>query len=964
MRTKKRQRSAAFLLVICMVASLFTGIPANAEENTEGLVAKDWIDWTEDGVPYLNENAEFTKESWPDLIGYTMYLAYLEAGEEKKVTKEDISITLNGEEAGDAVSCEPNEQNGDFLDFLFQETGDYTITYKGSGTADKSITLHVGYPEVGFYTSAEKSADTLIRDYNFDYKQDGNNTFYMILHRCEYAKLDLENIVYRINGEEAADISEYVTITAPADLPSLDSPEDCLEAADYVYEISINKQESFGFEAEVQKTDVYENEEGENVFAEEAYLLGRGVDINYIEKKEGLVAKDWIDWDGDVPSVNPEAEFAKEISADLNGMIMYLGYVENEGEDPAVVSAEDISVQYEGIAATKEQVTYSAHPENNELIEFCFYAVGDYTLMYQDSSITVHVDYPKIGFYETDEMTEEGFIREMTYERKKGKTFYIIPNKQDDWADFSYQIMTENTYDDEVYVKVNGKALNASEAIRGTAEVTITEDAKLGFDLKAVGTFTYLDGNPGDWNPEQSYWCEDTCEGEPTGIKITAAPNKTSYKEGEKFDKTGMVVELVYSDGSTQKITSYTVPTAALTKADTEIEVAYKDFSAKQVVTVKAPTGIKITTAPNKTSYKEGEKFDKTGMVVELVYSDESTEKITDYTVPTAALKETDKEITVTYGEYTVKQAITVKAPTGIKITAAPKKTAYTAGEKFDKTGMVVEVVYSDGSTEKITDYTVPTAALKETDKEITVTYGKFTVKQTITVKAAPKVPDTTETENPAKTGDTATVNGSSYKITSVADNKKTVTYTGSDKKAAKVTVPSTVTIDGTAYKVTAIADSAFSGSSKLTTVSISPNVTSIGKKAFSGCKKLSKVTIGKDVKTIGVNAFSGCGKLKTVNMGANVTTIGDKAFYKCTALTKITIPAKVSKIGKQAFYGCKKLKTITIKTTKLTSKKVGSKAFKGIHAKATIKVPKKKLTSYKKILKAKGVGSKVKIKK
>lgn len=109
MRTKKKQRSAAFLLVICMVASLFTGIPANAEENTEGLVAKDWIDWTEDGVPYLNENAEFTKEGWPDLIGYTMYLAYLEAGEEKKVTKEDISITLNGEEAGDAVSCEPNE---------------------------------------------------------------------------------------------------------------------------------------------------------------------------------------------------------------------------------------------------------------------------------------------------------------------------------------------------------------------------------------------------------------------------------------------------------------------------------------------------------------------------------------------------------------------------------------------------------------------------------------------------------------------------------------------------------------------------------------------------------------------------------------------------------------------------------------------------------------------------------------
>lgn len=88
---------------------------------------------------------------------------------------------------------------------------------------------------------------------------------------------------------------------------------------------------------------------------------------------------------------------------------------------------------------------------------------------------------------------------------------------------------------------------------------------------------------------------------------------------------------------------------------------------------------------------------------------------------------------------------------------------------------------------------------------------------------------------------------------------------------------------------------------------------------------------------------------------------------YKAPAnrnATKITIPAKVSKIGKQAFYGCKKLKTITIRTSKLTSKKVGNKAFKGIHAKATVKVPKKKLTSYKRILKAKGVGSKVKIKK
>ncbi|MCD8019693.1 MAG: leucine-rich repeat protein [Clostridiales bacterium] len=94
------------------------------------------------------------------------------------------------------------------------------------------------------------------------------------------------------------------------------------------------------------------------------------------------------------------------------------------------------------------------------------------------------------------------------------------------------------------------------------------------------------------------------------------------------------------------------------------------------------------------------------------------------------------------------------------------------------------------------------------------------------------------------------------------------------------------------------------------------------------------------------------------------VTSIAKKAFKGNTKLKKVVIPSSVKSIGKKAFFGCKNLKTITIKTTKLTKKSVGAKAFKGINAKATIKVPKKKLAAYKKILKAKGVGSKVTIKK
>lgn len=94
------------------------------------------------------------------------------------------------------------------------------------------------------------------------------------------------------------------------------------------------------------------------------------------------------------------------------------------------------------------------------------------------------------------------------------------------------------------------------------------------------------------------------------------------------------------------------------------------------------------------------------------------------------------------------------------------------------------------------------------------------------------------------------------------------------------------------------------------------------------------------------------------------VTAIAPKAFKNCKELKTVTVGKNVTAIGGQAFYNCKKLKNITIKTTKLTEKTVGSKAFKGIYAKAVIKVPKSKVTAYKKLLKKKGVGNKVSIKK
>ena len=126
--------------------------------------------------------------------------------------------------------------------------------------------------------------------------------------------------------------------------------------------------------------------------------------------------------------------------------------------------------------------------------------------------------------------------------------------------------------------------------------------------------------------------------------------------------------------------------------------------------------------------------------------------------------------------------------------------------------------------------------------------------------------------------------------------------------------------------------------------------VTSTSAVAFAGIKsvKTTKVEIPKTVKYGG----------KTFK----VTAIANGALKKKVKVTTVTISSNVKTIGKQAFYGCKKLKTITIKSTKLNT--VGADAFKGINSKATIKVPEKQYKAYRELLKGKGQGSAVKIKK
>ena len=70
-------------------------------------------------------------------------------------------------------------------------------------------------------------------------------------------------------------------------------------------------------------------------------------------------------------------------------------------------------------------------------------------------------------------------------------------------------------------------------------------------------------------------------------------------------------------------------------------------------------------------------------------------------------------------------------------------------------------------------------------------------------------------------------------------------------------------------------------------------------------------LVVADGVTSVGDFAFSGCTKLASVTLPASVTRIGEKAFWSCHALTAITLPGAGVKIGEGAFQTCYSLASV-----------------------------------------------------
>ncbi len=139
------------------------------------------------------------------------------------------------------------------------------------------------------------------------------------------------------------------------------------------------------------------------------------------------------------------------------------------------------------------------------------------------------------------------------------------------------------------------------------------------------------------------------------------------------------------------------------------------------------------------------------------------------------------------------------------------------------------------------------------------------------------------------------------------------------------------------AYPVTRIDAYAFSGCSKLTSVTIPEGVTTMGGYVFSDCPLLTEATLPSTLTAISSYTFYNCIALKTVTVPNGIASIGAQAFRNCRSLTAFNIPASVTNIAGGAFRGCTSLKAIVLPDA-LTS--IAQNTFYQCTALTSIKIP------------------------
>ena len=182
--------------------------------------------------------------------------------------------------------------------------------------------------------------------------------------------------------------------------------------------------------------------------------------------------------------------------------------------------------------------------------------------------------------------------------------------------------------------KANGKVVVSSTATTFTITNTKSSLLRIAHDA----TYSIQKNNSGTQfgsyaNSQTDVWLEEYQEGvSVSSIAISGNATKTTYKDGDIFEVTGLVVTATKSDASTEDVTKaveWTITPDTMKVGTTSVLVkatyAGKEATTNVNVTVLSLQALALSGEPKNMTYYLGETFNPDGLVVTGTYSDGTT---------------------------------------------------------------------------------------------------------------------------------------------------------------------------------------------------------------------------------------------------------------------------------------------------------------------------------------------------
>ncbi len=206
------------------------------------------------------------------------------------------------------------------------------------------------------------------------------------------------------------------------------------------------------------------------------------------------------------------------------------------------------------------------------------------------------------------------------------------------------------------------------------------------------------------------------CGNEPklTSIAVKSTTHKTEYWVGDTLDVSGLIIEVVYSDGRKEEV-SVTADmvsgfdSSKVTSSQT-LTITYSGKTTNFIIKISQPTitSIAVKSTNHKTEYWIGDALDVSGLIIEATFSNGKKEEVQVTEAMVSGFdshqENSSQTLTITFGGKTAEFNISISAPAiiSIAVKSTSHKTLYWVGEPLDVSGLVIEASYQNGKKENI----------------------------------------------------------------------------------------------------------------------------------------------------------------------------------------------------------------------------------------------------------------------